>query len=69
MFLEPSANLEMPITSCMQPHTATIITVSMICCEQWHNRGGGQSAPETSDREISADLSGKDRQGKKRNMG
>ena len=35
--------------------------------DQWHNRrGGGQGAecPETSDREISADLPGKERQGK-----
>ena len=37
-------------------------------CEQWRNRQGGrgQSAPpETSDREIFADVSGKKRQGKK----
>ena len=34
---------------------------------QWRNRQGGkgQSAPKTSDREISADLPGKKRQGKK----
>ena len=40
------------------------------CNAQWLNRrgGGGRGAecpPETSDREISADLSGKERQGNK----
>ena len=34
--------------------------------KQWRNRGGGgRVPPETSDREISADLPGKNRQGKK----
>ena len=32
---------------------------------QWRNRQGGQSAPETSDREISDDLLGKNRQEKR----
>ena len=32
---------------------------------QWHNRWGAECPPETSDREISADLLGKERQGKK----
>ena len=35
-------------------------------CRQWCNRWGrGQSTPQTSDREIFADVSGKKRQGKK----
>ena len=37
-------------------------------CSQWRNRRGGRGAecpPETSDREIFADVSGKKRQGKK----
>ena len=36
------------------------------CGNQWRNRRGGGSKvpPETSDQEISADLSGKTRQGK-----
>ena len=40
----------------------------MVVSGQWRNRWGGgrgQSAPETSDREIFADVSGKKRQGKK----
>ena len=44
-------------------------------CYQWHNRRGGggkrgQSAPpETSDREMFADVSGKKRQGRKGKRG
>ena len=33
--------------------------------KQWHNRQGAECPPETSDREIFADVSGKKRQGKK----
>ena len=38
---------------------------------QWHNRRGqgAECPPETSDREISADISGKKRQGKKEKGG
>ena len=45
-----------------------VVTLCWIYTYQWRNRFGGQGGrmpPETSDWEISADLSGKERQGKK----
>ena len=36
---------------------------------QWHNEQGAECPPETSDREIFADVSGKMRQGKKGKRG
>ena len=48
-------------------HTPPVVYFSKIfhrgCMEQWRNRRGGVP-PETCDREISADVSGKKRQGK-----
>ena len=55
----------------MQPHIDFVepLMLALFVRGQWRNRrgAGGQSAPpETCDREIFADISGKKRQGKKR---
>ena len=64
-------NILFSIWTCLQPGVMGFegVSVAWACTlkvggQQWHNRQGVECPQETSDREISANLSEKEREGK-----